>query len=405
MKQIRNRTMTKIFLQNNSEISNLRVAYFAGTMKYGHDGVTRVLYKIIDELKRRNISNIFFSSIVPDEGEQPTEMIEVPSIKFPLYKDYKLALPTLHLFEKRLNEFKPDILHINSPCTLGHAAVKYAKKHNLPVVATYHTHFASYAKYYKIRMLEPLSWNIIRNLYNKCDKVFVPSIPIMDELISHGLDTLEYLPHGVDTKLFNPEFKQPGWKEKIGIKNKTALLFAGRLVWEKDLAVLAESYKILNSKRNDIAFVIAGDGPIKNELLQLMPDAVFLGQLNSKELAAAYASSDIFVFPSTTETFGNVTLEAMASGMPAVCAREGGAYGIINEGINGLISEPHNAGDFSAKIYKLVEDTSLRERMSAHAFNFASEQSWETILHKLFSSYIEIINNHNEISSINTKVA
>ncbi len=301
--------------------STMKIAYFAGSMKPGQDGVTRVLYKLIEVLNRRNIENIFFSPIIPEEETLPTKMFEIPSVSFPLYRDYRFPVAVQKTFESRLNEYKPDLLHINSPCPLGFAAVKYGLRHNVPVVATYHTHFASYAKYYKVKALESVSWNYFRIIYNSCEMVYVPSKPILEELRSHGLINLQYIPHGVDNKAFNPSFHSMEWRNKYNVANKKVLLYAGRLVWEKDLKTLADAYKILHEKRSDIKFVLAGDGPVKNDLKTLMPEALFLGYLSGPELSAAFASSDIFVFPSTTETFGNVTLEAMASGIVPVCAK------------------------------------------------------------------------------------
>jgi glycosyltransferase involved in cell wall biosynthesis len=381
----------------------LKIAYFAGTMKPGHDGVTRVLYKLIETLQERNIENIFFSPIIPEEEIQPTKMFEIPSVTFPLYKDYRFPVALQKSFESRLAEFNPDILHINSPCPLGFAAVKYGLRHNIPVVATYHTHFASYAKYYKVKALESISWNYFRMIYNSCDMVYVPSKPILEELRSHGLTNLKYIPHGVDTEVFNPKFYSDEWRNKYNPEGKKILLFAGRLVWEKDLDTLANTYKLLKEKRKDIKLVLAGDGPIKNELQKLMPDALFLGYLSGSQLSTVFASSDIFVFPSTTETFGNVTLEAMASGIPPVCSREGGAYGVIEENKTGLIAEPRDPYDLAKKIERLVDNPAFREQIAKNSLNYAKEQSWEKIFDRLFRSYEEIIESHKIINQYRSK--
>ncbi len=364
-------------------------------MRPGHDGVTRVLYQLVDYLVQHRIEHEFFSPIVPTLDELHTRFHAVPSVVFPLYKDYKFALPGMRHFEEELVAFDPDIIHINSPCPLGYAAVSYGRRYRVPVVATYHTHFASYAKYYNIGMLEALSWKYIRSLYNKCQRVFVPSQPIVDELVDRGLNSVEFLPHGVDTNAFNPRFRSVEWRKQVDAESKHILLFAGRLVWEKDLRTLAETYRLLTAKRNDIVFVLAGDGPSRAELSHMMPDARFLGHQSKSDLATAYASSDVFVFPSTTETFGNVTLEAMASALPPVCAREGGAYGIIDHGHTGLVAAPRCPYDLADNIESLLDSPERRESMSGAALHFAQQQQWDNIFDRLFQSYDDVIREYS----------
>lgn len=373
---------------------NVKIAYFAGAMKEGLDGVTRVLFRLTDYLNKNEIDAVFFSAVVPPESEQPVPMFRVPSVAFPLYKDYKVALPGYAFFEKKMKEYKPDIIHINSPCPLGAAAVKYGNKNGIPVVATYHTHFASYAKYYNISMLEGLGINYLKKLYNRCEKVYVPSRPILRELDELDIENLSYLPHGVDTKLFNPKYKSPEWRSELHLEDKTVILYAGRLVWEKDLRTLAGTYDIITQKSPNAVFVLAGEGPVKNELEKLMPNALFLGHQSSENLAKIYASSDIFVFPSTTETFGNVTLEAMASGLPPVCVREGGAYGMIKDGITGLVAEPHSSEDLAAKLSMLIKDEKFRSSMGYNCLTYAYKQSWDNIFDRLMESYLKVINEY-----------
>ncbi len=379
----------------------MKIAFFAGTMKPGHDGVTRVLFRLSDFLQAKQIDHIFFSPIIPPDDEQTIPMYKVPSVAIPIYDEYRLASPSQKYFSDRLAEFEPDILHINSPCTLGRAAIEYGKEHGIPVVATYHTHFASYAKYHHLQMLEQPAWLYFKHLYNKCDRIYVPSLPILEELLSHGIKNLEYLPHGVDTSLFHPSHYSDSWKNRHGIEKKYALLFVGRLVWEKDLHTLADTYSILEKKRNDIAFVLAGDGPIRNELEHQMPKAVFLGYTSGEDLSEAFASSDIFVFPSTTETFGNVTLEAMASGIPPVCANQGGASGFIKDGVTGLFAKPQDPADFAAKIETLLDAPEQRAQMASDAFIYAQEQTWESSFERLLISYGDILRTNDYFKHIN----
>jgi glycosyltransferase involved in cell wall biosynthesis len=371
-----------------------RVAYFAGTMRPEHDGVTRVLYRMIDDLAARGIPALFFSPIVPPYAIHGVRIEAVPSVSFPLYKDYRLALPGIRHFEEELDAFAPELLHIHSPCSLGLAAVRYGRRRGIPVVATYHTHFPSYAKYYKIPALEMWGWNYLRMVYGGCRRVYVPSRPIMEELREHDIPHLEHLPHGVDADRFHPGFRARTWKERLGIQGRTALLFAGRLVWEKDLVTLAQAWDIVSRQRNDVALVLAGDGPIRAELERMMPGAIFLGQQSGDDLSATFASSDIFVFPSTTETFGNVTLEAMASGIVPICAREGGAWGVVDDGVTGLLAAPRDPVDLASRIGYLLEHPGHRAAMADNALRYARAQSWSSIFDHLHASYAEVLREH-----------
>jgi glycosyltransferase involved in cell wall biosynthesis len=172
---------------------------------------------------------------------------------------------------------------------------------------------------------------------------------------------------------------------------KTILLFVGRLVWEKDLRTLADAYRILENTRDDMAFVLVGDGPVRSELEQLMPHARFLGYQSGMDLSTAYASSDILVFPSTTETFGNVIIEAMASGTAPVCAREGGASGVVQHGVTGLLAEPRHGADLAAQLAYLLDHPDRRDRIARHALSFASRQTWDNVIARMLQSYRDII--------------
>jgi glycosyltransferase involved in cell wall biosynthesis len=357
-------------------------------------------------LAATGVDHVFVSPIIPPVEERPVPMIEVPSMALPLYKDYRVATPGSRSFAEQVMNFRPDILHIHSPCSLGHAAIRFGKKHHIPVVATYHTHFASYAKYYNIQMLEQFGWNYLRYLYEGCDRIFVPSLPILDELWAQGMRRLEHLPHGVDTTVFTPALRSFSWRVANGVEgNKRMLLFAGRLVWEKDLRTLAHAYDILRAKRPDFVMVLAGDGPIRQELASMMPGALFLGQLDAAALATAYASSDLFVFPSTTETFGNVIIEAMASGVTPVCAREGGAAGIVQHGVTGMLTVPRDGLDMAKTLDFLLDFPVKRETMATQALEFARRQSWDDIFTKMLLSYSDVLDTYMKRKSSRSRKA
>ena len=369
----------------------MRLAYFNANLKIGQDGVTRVVYKMIDGALARNHEAIAITSILPELSEQLIPMYKVPSVVIPLQKAYRMAIPGYQSFAKILNEFQPDIIHINSPCTLGFGAVKYAKHFGIPVVATYHTHFPTYPRYYNLTKLEDLVWRITRNLYNNVDRTLVPTRPILNELTENNIHRLQYLPNGVDTGLFTPERRNNVWRTQFGDGSKPVVLFVSRLVWEKDLRVLANAYQQLKTKRNDFEMVIVGDGSARTEFEQMMPGAHFLGYQSGATLAESFASADIFVFPSTTETFGLVTLEAMASGLTPVAAKMGGAIEIIEDGTSGLLAKPFDGADLAQKVEWLLDHPNYNRTMGEQAHLRAQEYRWESILSNLFTVYEDVI--------------
>jgi phosphatidylinositol alpha 1,6-mannosyltransferase len=324
---------------------------------------------------------------LPDEEHRIIPMYRTPSVALPLQKGYHLALPSYQPFAKYLHEFQPDIIHINSPCTLGCSASRFARRFGVPVVATYHTHFPSYPRYYNLGTFEKMTWDISRKFYNALDKTFVPALPVLEELCEHGLKNLTYLPNGVDTKKFNPFYRSSAWRESVGARKKSVILFVSRLVWEKDLRVLADVYNRLSWKRDDFVFVIIGDGHARKELERLMPGAKFLGFQTGLALQEAFASSDIFVFPSTTETFGLVTVEAMSAGAVPVAAKAGGAAGIIEEGISGFLTEPRNAAHMAKQVELLLDNPSLQLKMAYGAHKRAQLFDWENVMDQLFEEY------------------
>jgi glycosyltransferase involved in cell wall biosynthesis len=372
----------------------MRIAYFNANLKIGQDGVTRVIYKMIEGAVERGHEAIAITSTLPAERDRIVPMYAVPSVPLPLQKAYRIAMPGYQPFQKILTEFKPDLLHINSPCTLGFGAMKYAKHFHVPVVATYHTHFPAYPRYYNLSSLEELTWRLSRSFYNSADATFVPAKPILEELKQHGLQRLQYLPNGVDAGLFSPERRSEAWRRQFGPDDKPIVLFVSRLVWEKDLRVLADAYKLLSAQRGDFRMVIVGDGHARAEFETMMPGAHFLGYQSGLTLAESFASADIFMFPSTTETFGLVTLEAMASGLAPVAAQMGGAQEIIEEGCSGLFAVPLSGKDLATKVRWLLDHPSRRVSIAAQAHRRAQMYRWESVLAQLFESYARIKEAH-----------
>jgi glycosyltransferase involved in cell wall biosynthesis len=354
----------------------MKIAHFLGTMRPEHDGVTRVVYRLRELFDRDFAEHLFISPI----GSQiPQDDIRtVPSIPFPLSTQYRLATVNQDSVQRVLGKDKPDIIHIHSPDPLGWAAMRYARHAGIPMVATYHTHFPSYAKYYHLEFLAPVGWQILRSLYSPSQVLIVPSQSTLEELHEHGIKNLIHIPHGVDTASFSPANRSEAWRSSIlgDDPNRVIVSFVSRLVWEKNPMVLVNAWKHLNNKGR-AKLVIVGDGPAKAKLEQLLPEAHFTGKLSGAPLFEAYASSDIFVFPSVTETFGNVTVEAMASGLPAICAIAGGARDIVIPGKNGLLFDADKPIELAQAIDELVIKPNLRLQMSIAALESVKRFRWD----------------------------
>ena len=355
----------------------MKIAHFLGTMRPEHDGVTRVVYRLRELFDRSFAEHLFIS---PIGSQTPQDDIRtVPSIPFPLSTQYRLAMVNQDSVQRVLGNDKPDIIHIHSPDPLGWAAMRYARHFGIPMVATYHTHFPSYAKYYHLEFAAPIGWQILRALYSSSQALIVPSQATLEELADHGFKNLIHIPHGVDSDSFSPANRSEAWRSSIlgDDPDRVIVSFVSRLVWEKNPMVLVKAWKQLNNKGR-AKLVIVGDGPARAKLEQLLPEAHFTGKLSGAPLFEAYASSDIFVFPSITETFGNVTVEAMASGLPAICAIAGGARDIVIPGKNGLLFDADKPIQLAQAIDELVTNPELRLQMSKAALESVKRFRWDT---------------------------
>ena len=370
----------------------MKVAYFADSLPPSTDGVARTLVQLVNTLNDEQLDYHFFSPFKPDTQYIWADKVEqVFSVPLFLYNHYRIGLPVTHRIYDQLDSFKPDIIHVTSPTFLGQAGLKYGQKRGIPVVSSYHTHFVSYFKYYGLHKLEPVGWQILKKFYNQFDCVYVPSPSTAEELGSRGFKNIELWQRGIDLSRFAPENLNQSLKNQLSPNQYPILLFVGRLVQEKDLEDLVKVDRILKSKNKRFKLVIAGDGPMRPQLEKELPDARFTGWLHGQQLSEIFASSDIFVFPSTTETFGNVILEAYASGLPVVCVNEGGVVDLIMDGYTGFISEANNPQDIAEKVNILIDNPDLRKRYSQNAQKYASTFSWQEINRKLISSYRQLI--------------
>ena len=372
----------------------LRVALFTGNYNHIEDGVSRTLGRLVGYLEERGHRVLVIGPTVSDPPlEQPGTFVEAPSTSFPARPEYRLTTGFPTALRRRVEAFVPHLVHVASPDVLGHRAVTWGRKQGLPVVSTYHTHFPSYLGYWGPGWLEPLSWVVARRFYGHCDEVYVPTPTLLDELRDHGIDTtLRLWPRGIELDRFRPARRSEAWRAGRGFElSDVVVSFVSRLVKEKGLDVFIEVVRRLQQSGAPVRALVVGDGPERESLQSALPRAVFTGHLGGEELATAYASSDVFLFPSETETFGNVTLEAMASGLAVVCADAAGSRSLVQDGVTGLLCSPRDAGAFEAAVRRLIDHPALRAEMGGAAREAARAYDWPTVLGTMETYYRDLL--------------
>ncbi len=382
-------------------MKKIRVAFFAEILTADFDGATRTMYQILDRIPREDFEFMFFCGVEPDK-EMGFEVFKLPTVTIPYNTSYEAALP--FLAKKKLNakleEFQPDIIHFASPSPLGSFANKYGIANNIPVVTIYHTHFISYVKYYfdfakfTIPFFERKTKQITHSFYKDPRIVYVPTTEIIKDLKTKcnlGGNNLKLWQRGINNELFNPSKKDKSYIRDLVGNDNPNILFASRLVWEKNLQALIDLYKKCESENAQVNFIVAGDGVVRNELERKMPKAHFLGMLGHEDLAKTYASSDVFFFPSVTETYGNVVIEAMASGIPCVVANGGGPKSIVQHGFNGMICEENNIDQFWSTIQGLISDRELYHKLVHNGLEYTDSLSWDHLVNIYFEDLRHIV--------------
>ncbi|WDI32880.1 glycosyltransferase family 1 protein [Hyphococcus flavus] len=374
----------------------LRVALFSGNYNYVMDGPVRALNMLVAYLERQGHEVLVFAPTSRKPAFQHSgTLVSVPSVAFPGKRsEYRLGLGLRGGLKRRLKEFSPDIIHIAAPDYTGKSALGYAGKNNIPAVASFHTRFDTYPRYYKMSWLEKHLTNYMRRFYARCEHVYAPSHSMVDELRADEIGRdIRLWTRGVDGALFNPGKRDVGWRRANGIADSDVLVaFVGRLVLEKGIDIFADAFKRAQAKNSSLKALIVGDGPERQAFAELLPGAVFAGYLQGEDLARAYASSDMFFNPSITETFGNVTLEAMASGLPSIGAAAAGSKSLIEDGVTGFVADPCAKG-FAEKISFLASDAELRRQLGATARQRSERYCWDAILAELVKHYYEAIEN------------
>lgn len=358
------------------------------------NGVSRTLGQLVRVLKEAGDQ---VQVVHPDYGEpaEGPDRVLVRSVHVPFYRELRLPVPPFGRVRRAIDAFRPDIIHIATEATLGLAALRHALAREVPVVSSFHTNFDQYTNHYGVGWLRGPLWRYFRWFHNATRETYVPSLATIAELEAKGLERLVLWPRGVDGSLFRPD--RPGRdrvRRELGFTPEDVVIgHVSRIAVEKNVGYLGEALALVTAARPGVRLLIVGDGPARPELEEKLGDAAsFVGYRTEDDLADHYAAADLFAFTSLTETFGNVILEAMASGLPVVAVRSGGPGDIVRPGETGLLVDPGAPpGDFSDALIGLVDDLAARSALAASARSYALSQTWDAIMGDLRCRYEAIV--------------
>jgi glycosyltransferase involved in cell wall biosynthesis len=365
----------------------MRVAFFTETFLPKIDGIVTRLARTLDQFAALGHEALIFAPHDPPAEYAGHRIIGVPALPFrPWYPELFLGLPRPQL-GRELDRFDPHMVHVVNPVVLGLWGTAIAKQRNRPLLASYHTDLAQYAQHLRIPILLTPGLRFVRDVHNQAHVNLVTSNPMMDSARELGIKRVRLWPKAVDTDLFHPDRKTREMRERLsgGHPNAPLAIYVGRLSYEKRIDWLHAPITRVPGLR----LALVGSGPAEAELKERFADTAttFTGYMSGADLAAAYASADMFLFPSDTETLGFVAMESMASGVPAVGARAGGVPDVIDHGVNGLLFAPGDLDDLTDQVTKLVTDVALRQRLGSRARADMEPHGWRAATEALFDHY------------------
>jgi glycosyltransferase involved in cell wall biosynthesis len=372
----------------------LRIALFSGNYNMTVDGANKALNRLVEYLLRRRAKVRVYSATNAHPAFEPQgELVSLPSIAIPGRAEYRVPIGLSRKVRRDLERFAPDVLHISSPDFAARGAVGWARARGIPVLASVHTRFETYARYYHMAFLErPLEW-LIRSLYRRCDALVAPSASMVEVLRAQRMnDDISLWERGVDRELFNSGRRDLAWRRAHGIADDAiAVGFLGRLVMEKGLNAFAASLAELRKRGVAHEVLVVGDGPARAWFAERLPGAAFAGFQQGADLGRAVAAMDVLFNPSDTETFGNVTLEAMACGLPVVAARATGSTSLVTDGENGTLVIPGDIAGFADALARYIADPALRQAHGRAGEERSRAYSWDAINQAVADTYLRLI--------------
>ncbi|WP_315762510.1 glycosyltransferase family 1 protein [Sphingomonas sp. Y38-1Y] len=373
----------------------LRIALYSGNYNYVRDGANQALNRLAAHLIDAGVTVRAYSPTVAEPAFPATgELVDVPAVALPGGRgEYKLGRGLPKIVRENLAAYRPDIVHVSAPDWSGHRMLSWARANGIPTLASLHTRFETYPRYYGIGFLEPLAVRLSTRFYNRADRVMVPSPGMATLLREWGVTSpIGIWSRGIDHDRFTPARRSLDWRRSLGIRDgEVAIGFLGRLVLEKGLGIFAEVIGELQRRGVPHRVLVVGEGPARGWFAERVPGAVFAGFQSGDALGQAVASMDVFFMPSVTETFGNVTTEAMAAGVPVVAARATGAIDLVEEGVTGFLVPPTDVAAYADAIQRLVENEALRQAAGAAGHRAAQQYVWKTANQAVLDAYLEMM--------------
>jgi glycosyltransferase involved in cell wall biosynthesis len=379
---------------------------FCGNYNYVRDGANQALNRLVGFLLRQGVQVRIYAPTVAEPAFEPTgEIVSVPAMPIFFRPEYRIPLSLPRRVRRDLAAFDPNVVHIASPDFAAHRAVSWARRRNIPAVASIHTMFETYLAYYHMELLEPAARAILRRLYRRCDALVAPAESTAAVLRAQRMNrNISLWSRGVDREQFNPGRRDLVWRRGLGIADdELVIAFLGRIVMEKALDVFSDAVDVLKARGVRHRVLVIGEGPARPWFEERLPDACFIGQQVGDDLARALASADLLLNPSITEAFGNVTLEAMACALPVVAAEATGATNLVRDGQTGVLVEPGDSDAFADALEAYARDPELRERHGAAGLAFAETMDWDHINAAVLRVYQRVIERRERFARVKAR--
>jgi phosphatidylinositol alpha 1,6-mannosyltransferase len=373
-------------------MTTVRLALFSDSYPPQLNGVALLLARLVDAVRARNGEVRVFTTTDPSARPDP-DILRWPSIAYWGYPEHRIALPSPWSVRRAVQEWRPTLLQAASPFGMGLVGRAAARTLRVPFVASYHTNWLAYTDYYGFGLLRGIAWPYLRWFHNAGARTYCPTHAIEEDLQTHGVLRTKIWGRGVDADRFHPRFRSAELRASLGVDDDAVLaIYVGRLSAEKGLGVALTGMRTVQARaRTRVVCAIAGDGPYASRYQAMAPPGTkFVGRLSGAELSTFYASADLFLFPSVTDTFGNVLIEAMASGVPAIGADVGPTRELLAEG-RGVTFPRGDAEAFAAQVIALADDAERRHTLAEAALAFARRSTWDRVFDDLVEDYGRVI--------------